>query len=437
MIGKLDPTRKEVTIVGAGVAGLLAAHSLDRTGWEVTLIEAANRAGGLIRTEQTPWGIAESAAHSLLATPAVQALFSELGVELLPVHKESRARYILRNGKLRKFPLSPTEALGAFFRAYFALADRSKAPEERNLEEWARNFLGEPALRYLLTPFTRGIYGVAPKELSVSAAFPGLIVPQGHSLLSSWISKKRSQEGTPRSRGKMAAPAGGMGSFVNALSERLQSRLGSRFRVGERLEKIRDAQNLILAVPAYEAGRLLAGESPELSEKLLQTVYTPLVAVTAFVEQRELPRKIQGVGVLFPEGEGREALGILFNSSAFAGRVRDESELASFTLMFGGGSCPEFVHHSNDSIVRSVTNELREVLGARSVAHVEIRKWEKAIPCYSSSLAETWGLARETWCKDPGHVLFGNYSGQVSLRGMIETVTQSEFHHGESSFDFK
>ena len=28
--------------------------------------------------------------------------------------------------------------------------------------------------------------------------------------------------------------------------------------------------------------------------------------------------------------------------------------------------------------------------------------------------------ARETWCATPGRVLFGNYTGQVSLRGMIE-----------------
>ncbi|HEV2765761.1 MAG TPA: hypothetical protein VGV38_22440 [Pyrinomonadaceae bacterium] len=34
--------------------------------------------------------------------------------------------------------------------------------------------------------------------------------------------------------------------------------------------------------------------------------------------------------------------------------------------------------------------------------------------------AGLWQLARETWCATPGRLLFGNYTGQVSLRGMIE-----------------
>jgi oxygen-dependent protoporphyrinogen oxidase len=74
MIGSLDTTRREVTVVGAGIAGLLAAYALDKKGYEVTLLEERERAGGLIETQRTDYGIAERAAHSLLLTLRVAAV---------------------------------------------------------------------------------------------------------------------------------------------------------------------------------------------------------------------------------------------------------------------------------------------------------------------------------------------------------------------------
>ena len=64
MIGTLNKEFREVTVVGAGIAGMLGAYYLDRNGYRVTLIEQSERAGGLIRTRHTDHGIAESAAQS-------------------------------------------------------------------------------------------------------------------------------------------------------------------------------------------------------------------------------------------------------------------------------------------------------------------------------------------------------------------------------------
>ncbi|MFL6210415.1 MAG: hypothetical protein ACJ74W_16280 [Pyrinomonadaceae bacterium] len=35
-------------------------------------------------------------------------------------------------------------------------------------------------------------------------------------------------------------------------------------------------------------------------------------------------------------------------------------------------------------------------------------------------MAVFWQTAQAAWCATPGRILFGNYTGQVSLRGMIE-----------------
>ena len=217
MLGSLNKAKREVTIVGAGIAGMLAAYNLDKQGYEVTLLESKERAGGLIQTRRTEYGIAETAAHSLLAAPAVRELCRELGVELLDVRKDSRARFIVRDGKLRKFPLNFTEVAGIVRRAAFARAENHV--DAQTLDAWGRRHLGDAALQYLLTPFVRGIYGVQPNELGVAASFPSLLIEPGHTLLGTMLRKsfKRSsaKNGSKEKGSKgMVAPRNGMSEWA-------------------------------------------------------------------------------------------------------------------------------------------------------------------------------------------------------------------------------
>ena len=438
MIGTFDETRREATVVGAGVAGMLAAYALDKKGYEVTLLEERGKAGGLIQTVHTEYGMAERAAHSLLASGPVVELCRELGVELAEVRRGSRARFIVRGGRLRKFPLGVGEAAGALGRAAFARAPMDA--HALDLDSWGRTHLGGAAVDYLLTPFVRGIYGTQPAELGIEAAFPMLSVARGQSLLGSALRKalkrrpKNSAEegaagvgaGKRRKESKrMVAPRFGMADLTTRLERRLEERLGRRFRRGVHVEEIPDTPNVVLATPAYAAARLLQSSAPGLSRVLAEVRYTPIVSVTAFVPVESLTRPVKGVGALVPEKEGRKALGILFTSSSFEGRVRDESSYASFTILFGGSSQPHWASASDAEIENAVHEELEALLGVRGEpARLVISRWPNAIPQYSVSLPAVWRLARETWCAAPGRVLCGNYTGQVSLRGMIEQAAQ-------------
>jgi len=438
MIGTLDTKRREATVVGAGVAGLLAAYALDKKGFQVTLLEERERAGGLIQTRETEYGIAETAAHSLLATPTVIEFCQELGVELTEIRPEARARFILRDGRLRKFPLHVGEVLSALGHAAFVRAGNHS--DALNLETWGRRHLGDAALAYLLTPFVQGIYGAQPAELGVAAAFPELAVAPGQTLLTAMLGKafrRPAQNGhngrggrsssdahkTTKQHKRMVAPLLGMGAVTESLERRLEQRLGTRFQRGVLVSGLPDAPNVVLATPAYAAAALLQTEAPELSRRLREVQYTPLVSVTAFVERASFTRPINGVGVLVPAREERKCLGILFNSSAFAGRVFDESRHASFTVLLGGSARPNWVAATDESIAVAVRTELAGLLGIQGEPlRLVINRWPRAIPQYSTSLPEVWRSAQETWCAAPGRVLFGNYTGQVSLRGMIENA---------------
>jgi oxygen-dependent protoporphyrinogen oxidase len=433
MLGTINRAEREVTVVGAGISGLLAADALDRKGYRVTLFEERAHAGGLIQTRQTAYGIAEAAAHSLLATPGVVRFCEELGVELAEIRRDSRARYIVRGGRPRKFPLSVGETLNAARRAAFTRA--ANHLDEQDLDGWGRRHLGAGAVEYLLSPFVQGIYGVRPADLGVAAAFPELSLAPGSTLLGTMLGKAfhrrpgkdnpASQHGEPKQRKRMVAPLGGMGDVTERLQQRLIESLGMRFRRGEAVTEIPDAPNVVLATPAYVTARLLGRRAPRLGAALEEVRYTPIVSVTAFVPTAAFTRPVKGVGVLAPPREGRKSMGVLFNSSAFEGRVFDESRYASFTVLFGGTAQPHWIDASDEELGRAVSEELEGLLGIRGEpAELVINRWRRAIPQYSTALPAVWRTARETWCAEPGRVLFGNYTGQVSLRGMIETAAE-------------
>jgi protoporphyrinogen/coproporphyrinogen III oxidase len=410
MIGSLSPNSREVVVVGAGIAGMLAAYQLQKKGYEVTLYEAKPEAGGLIKTKRTEWGICESAAHSFLATPLVQEFCRELGVGLTGVRPDARARFVLRGGKFRKFPLTPGEVATAFARAYFVLADSKRSPEDLSMEAWGRRYLGQAAVDYGLNPFLRGIYGARPSELAVGAAFPALIVPRGQSLLSAQLAKKFRKptcvapvvKSRPR---PMMVPQNGMGDLTHKLEEVLLKKLGSRFKRGIALHELPLVQNVVLSVPADVAAGLIAKEDQTLSLALRDVPYTSLVSVSVFVKKQYVPPSIRGVGVLIPECEERKCLGILFTSSSFEGRAFDESRYVSFTVMMGGSGRPELVQAPEDEIRRIVQEEMRALLGLTGdPEHQEIFRWNRAIPQYGQGLLNAWAAARTGWCSKPGHI---------------------------------
>lgn len=419
MIGTLDQRYREATIVGAGIAGMLAAYALDKRGYRVTLLEQKERAGGLIHTTRTEHGIAESAVHSFLVSEPVRELCHELGVQLVEPRKESRAKFIMRDGHLARFPLKLRET---FNLARHVAFNRSQHSGEQDVDAWAREHLGDSATDYLLTPFVRGIYGVQPNELGVAAAFPFLNLPDGQTLLNAVLHRIAKRVKT-KSKKLRAAPRFGMGDLIDRLEQHLEDRLGTRFRTFVKINELPDAGNVILATPAYAAASLLQTRVPQLAEQLRSVRYTPIVSVTTFVERHAFDHPIHGTGVLMPAREDTKSLGILFNSSSFECRVTDDSRFASFTVMMGGTAHPEWLDAPDAEIQQAIKFELSNVLGIREPHSTVIHRWTRALPQYSLDLPLVWQKAWDSWCLIPGRLLFGNYTGHISLRGMVESAT--------------
>ena len=77
---------QRVIVVGAGLAGLAAAHELVRAGHDVVVIEARSRAGGRVHTLRQPFadGLYAEAGAMFAGGPHIARYAEELGIDFVP-----------------------------------------------------------------------------------------------------------------------------------------------------------------------------------------------------------------------------------------------------------------------------------------------------------------------------------------------------------------
>src|SRR4051812_8095274 len=97
---------KRIAIIGGGIAGLSAAHYLQKSAEnEITLLESSNRLGGKIGTDRVGALLIEHGPDAVFtAKPAGVELAIELGLENELVEPLQHDFSILVNGKLFHVP---------------------------------------------------------------------------------------------------------------------------------------------------------------------------------------------------------------------------------------------------------------------------------------------------------------------------------------------
>src|SRR5262249_43635490 len=90
---------RSVAIIGAGITGLTAAFYLKRKGIPVTVYEAGERVGGVIRSLRRDGYLAEFGPNTLLETsPKIRQLVVDAGLQprRLDPDPKAEARYVVR-----------------------------------------------------------------------------------------------------------------------------------------------------------------------------------------------------------------------------------------------------------------------------------------------------------------------------------------------------
>ncbi len=104
---------RSVTVLGAGIAGLVAAYELAKAGYDVTVLEATGRAGGRNRTYRAGDRIVETDGTQLVDFDPDPDLYFNAGPARLPYHHEGILSYCREFG----VELEPivNDNRGAFF----------------------------------------------------------------------------------------------------------------------------------------------------------------------------------------------------------------------------------------------------------------------------------------------------------------------------------
>lgn len=441
-----------VAIVGAGMAGLTAAYRLKRRGIRVVVYEASDRAGGVIMTERRDGYLAELGPNSLTAGGAVLAeVLSQLGLDpsRIDAQRDARKRYIVRKSKLIALPTSPSQLLttrllsnGAKLAIFGEpMVETGDSPMEESVATFVRRRFNQEVLDYVANPFVAGIFAGDPEQLSARHALPRLhdLEHTHGSVVKPLWQMMRAGRGEPGS-----PPAPGLISFAGGLQEipaAFARELSSEIRFKAPVTQIRRGpkgwtvsaayqaselyDGVIYAAPAHCADNVdLAFEGGDRLKTLTSITHPPIAVLALGFRREDVAHRLDGFGLLVPDVERRNVLGVIFSSTLFAGRAPDGHVL--LTAFVGGVRNPDLANADLSTLTARVLDDLRLLLGVRGEPTFRaFHLWPKAIPQYTLSYGRFKEIMDDAERRNPGLALAGSYREGVAVGDVIAAADQS------------
>jgi protoporphyrinogen/coproporphyrinogen III oxidase len=461
---------QRTVVIGGGITGLACAYYLKQAGIPVTLLEASNRPGGMVASIQRNGFLFETGPQIPRFTPRLMELVRETGLasEFLEGDRDA-PRYVLKEGRLERFPLSPLSylasgaiGLGSKMKLTAEAFRHSRPPEEEEtLAHLIRRKIGRDFLEYLVDPVVSAVFAGDTEKMGVESAFPFLVEWEREygSLLrgafQSWKRRRRKKGEAAKlaetqthydeelAVTKALPPLGTLRRGLGTLAQGLAMKLGSSLRLGARAERIdsplggEDADSrwrirlqsgeelntaaVVLATPAYEVASLLGQASPQLSATLDEIEYAPMVVVGSGYERRQVRHPLRGFGLMIPRCEGLNTLYNVWNSSMFPGRAPEGMTLV--TSFAGGATNPAFCRHTDEVISQIIEKEIGEVLRIQGAPFERfVWNFSDALPQLNIGHARRAAAIREAAALLPGLYLAGNYLEGRSLGDCVEVA---------------
>jgi oxygen-dependent protoporphyrinogen oxidase len=435
MNGTGPPPR--AVVIGGGVTGLTAALRLLAGGADVIVLERDARLGGKILTERRDGFLLEGGPDAFLAAkPAGRQLCEELGVPLVGSQVAATRASVLWDGRLHPLPeglrgvfptrLRPILTSGLFsplgkVRMVAGRAVPARAgPGDRSLGGYVRHALGREGWERLVEPLVTGVYGGDGDRLSLRAAFPAL--------------GATARPAAPAPGPVFLTPAAGVDALVDALRARID---GDRVRTCSGVSAVARAARaysvdvegggaipadaVVVATPAHEAARILAGIDPALAAALAEIPHASTAVVTVAVPSSALDRREIGHGFVVPRVTGDPVVACSVISSKLPGRAP-----AGWTLVrtfIGRSGQPDPVALDDDTLVDLACNALRAGLGVDTEpVFARVVRWPHAMPQYTVGHLDRVDRIAAAVAAHPGLAIAGNFLRGIGIPDCIASA---------------
>ncbi|MFF8228214.1 protoporphyrinogen oxidase [Streptomyces caelestis] len=446
----------QVVVIGAGIAGLAAAHRLLDRGARVTVLEASGRVGGKLLPGEIAGARVDLGAESMLARrPEAVALAREAGLADRLQPPATATASIWTRGALRPMPKGHVMGVpGTAAALSGVLSDEGLARIDRDaglprtevgddvaVGEYVAARLGREVVDRLVEPLLGGVYAGDAYRLSMRSAVPQLFqAARSHTSLTEGVREIQAKAAAAQQTGPVfMGLQGGVGTLPLAVAESVRARGGEiltgtpvtdlshsaadgggwRVVTGER---VLHADAVVLAVPAPAAARLLRTESPEAAAELGGVEYASMALVTLAYRRAEagLP---EGSGFLVPPVDGRTIKASTFASRKWGWIADENPDLVVLRTSVGRYGETEILQRDDDELVAVSRHDLKAATGldATPVA-TRVTRWDDGLPQYPVGHHARVARIREHVAKLPGLAVCGAPYDGVGIPACIASA---------------
>ena len=424
-------SRGRIIVVGAGIAGLVAAHRLKNKGFDVLVLEAAAVVGGRMISDHVDGCCIDAGAQFLSSEyPVISGLIKELGLSDDFVTIQPRAG-IVRGGKIRKFrydrPLFLLTSGALKPREWFRLGAKNLQLRRQNQHKplndysawveydtetalsWSTACFGKNITEYIMDAMTEAFYFQSLDEMSKAL----LLAVNTFALRGA----------------RTMTLKGGIGRLPRALAQHLDIMTDmpvSNININKNSVSlsVRDetmtADKVVLALPAPAAAKIY--RDPVREEKaLLKTPYSSTLNISLVLSEdfsKDNPDPVYGVWV--PRPERRHVAAFTFESMKSADRA-PTGEIIN--VMLTGRAGRKYINADDDSILTEVRSEMNSYLPgvADCVVSARVYRWISAEPMSPVGRCSNILQYRRSVTGQTRVVLAGDYLSMPFTEGAAES----------------